>query len=64
MPQVINIPGHGLPMELLAKKAVYELGPDQFAFLMMMAANPQGARAAFWSTEGRLVQVTMPSQRN
>ena len=64
IPQVVNIPGHGLPRNLLASRPFDELSPDQFAFLMMMGTNEQGVRAAFWSTDSRLVQVTMPDQRN
>jgi hypothetical protein len=59
-----NAPDHGLRRDLLALRQLDELSPDQFPFLMMASTNEQGARAAFWSTDNRLVQVSMPSQCN
>jgi hypothetical protein len=65
VPQLVDIPGHGLRRDLLALKDLEEMSPDQFAMLMMMSANDQGSRTAYFSlTERRLIMVTTPSQRN
>jgi hypothetical protein len=65
VPQLVNLPGHGLRSDLLALEHLEDMSPDQFAFLMMMSANEQGSRTAFLSlTERRLIGVMTPSQRN
>jgi hypothetical protein len=65
VPQLVSIPGHGLRRDLLALKHPEEMSPDQLASLMMMSANEQSSRTAFYSlTERRLISATTPSQRN
>ena len=65
VPQLVDVPGHGLRRDLLALKPLEEISPDQFAFLMMMSTNEQDSRTAFFSlTERRMISVTAPSQRN
>ena len=49
---------HNLPKDLLGQVPIDELNPDQFAFLMAVGADDQGARTALWSiSENKLAII-------
>jgi hypothetical protein len=63
MDTVASHPAHKLPQHLLDLRPLEDCTPDQLCYLMMVASNAQGGRAAFWSqAENELVQVQMADQ--
>jgi hypothetical protein len=50
VPDLLDLPDHGLRRELLTLRPIEKFSPDQFAFLMMSSVNHQGnVRAAIYS---------------
>jgi hypothetical protein len=63
MDNVASHPANKLPQYLLDLRPLEDCTPDQLCFLMMVATNAQGGRAAFWSqTENELIQVQLADQ--
>jgi hypothetical protein len=48
---------HNLPKDLLGQVPINELNPDQFAALMAVGADDQGARAALWSISQNMLTI-------
>jgi hypothetical protein len=59
-----HAPDHKLCLDLLALKPIDKLGPDDFAFVMMISTREQGVRAALFSAERGFLEFPAPSQRN
>jgi hypothetical protein len=56
---------HNLPRDLLNRRPINELCPDQFAALMTAGADDQGVRSAMWSlSENKIVTIGDPSTFN
>jgi hypothetical protein len=56
---------HNLPKDLLSRRPINELDPDQFAALMTTGANDQGVRSAMWSLgENKITIIGDPSTFN
>ena len=56
---------HNLPKDLLGRRPINELSPDQFAALMTAGANDQGVRSAMWSlSENKITMIDDPSTFN
>jgi hypothetical protein len=56
---------HNLPKDLLGRRPINELCPDQFAALMTAGANDQGARSATWSLrENKITMISDPGRFN
>jgi hypothetical protein len=63
MDNVASHPANKLPQYLLDLRPLEDCTPDQLCYLMMVATNAQGGRAAFWSqTENELIQVQLADQ--
>jgi hypothetical protein len=51
--------------DLLGRRPINELSPDQFAALMTAGANDQGVRSAMWSlSENKITMIDDPSTFN
>jgi hypothetical protein len=56
---------HNLPKDLLGRRPINELDPDQFAALMTAGANDHGARSAMWSSgKNNFTMIGDPSTFN
>lgn len=56
---------HNLPKDLLGRRPINELCPDQFAALMTAGADDQGVRSAMWSlSENKFEIIGDPSTFN
>jgi hypothetical protein len=56
---------HNLPKDLLGRRPINELFPDQFAALMTAGADDQGVRSAMWSLrENKIEIIGDPSTSN
>jgi hypothetical protein len=56
---------HNLPKDLLGRRPINELDPDQLATLMTAGANDQGVRSAMWSlSENKITMIDDPSTFN
>jgi hypothetical protein len=54
---------HNLPKDLLGRRPINELCPDQFAALMAAGADDQGVRSAMWSLSENKVEIIGDSSR-
>jgi hypothetical protein len=54
---------HNLPKDLLARRPINELCPDQFAALMTAGADDQGVRSAMWSLSENKIEIIGDSSR-
>jgi hypothetical protein len=48
---------HNLPKDLLGRRPINELCPDQFAALMTAGADDQGVRSAMWSLSENKIEI-------
>jgi hypothetical protein len=48
---------HNLPKDLLGRRPINELSPDQFAALMTAGADDQGVRSALWSLSENKIEI-------